>query len=238
MVQDLPDEKTVFSFFREHPILIITFSAFLCSAVGYWSEYSLLKEFGLNIVIFAEIDDFFLAGLKSPKIFLVALPLFIISITYISFRLNRLAQEQIYISREELKISHDIKIAKTEGHQELATDLETKQKEMKEHFRHQISMERRRASLMVIPIVITGVISIFLFLQMELGGNLDRIVNHPSKKAIVSLRTGEVIPKNSDNPLVFITATEKFMFFTQSAKKFIYHCNTNSQYFKCKLLEF
>ncbi|MBW1821586.1 MAG: hypothetical protein JRI92_07440 [Deltaproteobacteria bacterium] len=215
MATEVVDDQTALSFFREHPILILTFSALLCSAVGYWSEYSLLKEFGLNIVVFAEADDFFLAGLKSPKIFMLSFPLFAVGIAYISFRVNRLAREQQYILREELEISREIEMAKIGKEREKAVNLEAKQKEMRNHFKMKLSHERRRVSLWTVPIILGGVVFIFILLQMELNKNLERTITNPEMKATIQLRTRDTLPKTSENPLVFITATEKFMFFYQ-----------------------
>lgn len=209
------EENNILSFFKQHPILVLTFSALLCSAVGYWSEYSLLREFGLNIVVFAEIDDFFLAGLKSPKIFLFAFPMFAIGIAYISIRVNRLSREQLYASREELEIERMIEKAQFDKEKEELAHLKSKQNEMKRYFKEKLSSERRKASLMVVPILLLSVISVFVLLQFELNKNLERIVNNPPTQATIKLRTGDIIPKQSEFPLVFITATEKFMFFYQ-----------------------
>ncbi len=187
----------------------------LCSAVGYWSEYTLLKEFGLNIVVFAEANDFFMAGLKSPKIFIFSFPFFAIALGFISFKINRLAQEQQYITREELEISRRIEMAKLEKHNIEVPNLEAKQREMKAHFKHKLSVERRRLSLFIIPIILVGVTSIFILLQMELNNNLTRTITNPDKRATILLRTGASLPENNKSPLVFITATEKFMFFYQ-----------------------
>ena len=49
---------------KDYYVLSITLSILICSSIGYYSEYNLLSIFGLNILAFAEIDDFFLAGLK------------------------------------------------------------------------------------------------------------------------------------------------------------------------------
>ena len=55
---------------KDYYVLSITLSILICSAIVYYSEYNLLSIFGLNILAFAEIDDFFLAGLKYPNIFI------------------------------------------------------------------------------------------------------------------------------------------------------------------------
>ena len=55
---------------KDYYVLSITLSILICSSIGYYSEYNLLSIFGLNILAFAEIDDFFLAGLKYPNIFI------------------------------------------------------------------------------------------------------------------------------------------------------------------------
>ena len=215
MGSDVGNEQTALSFFREHPILILTFSVLLCSAVGYWSEYSLLKHFGLNIVVFAEADDFFLAGLKSPSIFLFSFPIFATGIAYISFRVNRLAQEQEYMAQEQLTMSRRLETAELEGEVGEIGNLKENQIRMRKHFKRKLSQERRRVSLLTIPLILVGVAFIFGLLQVELNNNLERIITNPEKRATIQLRTGATLPKSSENLLVFITATEKFMFFYQ-----------------------
>lgn len=194
---------------------MLTFSALLCSAVGYWTEYSLLKHFGLNIVVFAEADDFFLAGLKNPKIFLFAFPAFAVGIAYISLRVTNLAREQEYIARSELKVQRDIENATFNDDYETARELEAKQGEMRSYYKERLSSQRRKASLMIFPILLLGVIFVFGSLHFELENHLDRVVNSPDSMATIELRTGQKIPRQDESPIVFITATEKFMFFYQ-----------------------
>ncbi|WP_335993192.1 hypothetical protein [Pseudoalteromonas sp. CH_XMU1449-3] len=215
MATQIIEENNILTFFKEHPILVLTFSALLCSAVGYWTEYSLLREFGLNIVVFAEADDFFLAGLKNPKVFLFAFPAFAVGIAYISIRVTNLAKEQEYIAREELEIQREIERANFDGEKDHALRLQEKQKEMKQYYKAKLTQQRRRASLMILPMIILGVVLIFATLHFEMESHLDRVVNSPEHMSTIELRTGQRLPKDNGAPIVFITATEKFMFFYQ-----------------------
>lgn len=141
--------------------------------------------------------------------------MFAIGIAYISIRVNRLSREQLYASREELEIERMIEKAQFDKEKKELAHLKSKQNEMKRYFKEKLSSERRKASLMVVTILLLSVTSVFVLLQFELNKNLERIVNNPPTQATIKLRTGDIIPKQSDSPLVFITATEKFMFFYQ-----------------------
>jgi hypothetical protein len=209
------EENSILQFFKSHPVLVLTFSAILCSAVGYWSEYSLLKQFGLNVVVFAEADDFFLAGLKTPRIFLFAFPMFAVGFAYISLRLNRLSREQIHAQTEEFELERMIERASIDGDEHRKQDFKLKQENAKKYFKEKLSSERRKASLMIIPILVISIVSIFGLLHFELEAHIQRIVKNPETMSIIQLRTGNTIPKENENPIVFITATDKFMFFYQ-----------------------
>lgn len=169
----------------------------------------------MNIVVFAEADDFFLAGLRNPKIFLFTFPAFAFGIAFIFIRINRLAKEQQYIYREEREIQREIEKTRFDGDKERLEQLESKQKEMKQYYKERLSFQMRRASLMIFPILLLGIVSIFTALHFELKGHLNRVVNKPEMMATIKLRTGDSLPVSNENPIVFITATEKFMFFYQ-----------------------
>ncbi|KJG20733.1 hypothetical protein UB37_13490 [Photobacterium iliopiscarium] len=59
------------SYLKKHPLLVVTFSALSCAFIGFWLEYTLLANFGLNIGTFASIDYFLLAGVSSPKVLFI-----------------------------------------------------------------------------------------------------------------------------------------------------------------------
>ncbi|WP_163830711.1 hypothetical protein [Spartinivicinus ruber] len=76
-------------FAREHPFqlgaLAVSSSVFLCSCIGFFREYLLLKRFGINVATFAEVNDFLVAGLKDPTV-LAVFPVMGIAIIYLSFK--------------------------------------------------------------------------------------------------------------------------------------------------------
>lgn len=77
--------KEIISFIKEYYAIYIGISILFCSAVGYLTEYRLLNRFNLNIINFAEINDFLLASLKIPEILIVAIifPAFLILLIHI-----------------------------------------------------------------------------------------------------------------------------------------------------------
>lgn len=55
---------------KEHFAIYLSLVIFFSSAVGYFYEYLLLNKFGINIIAFAEIQDFLLSSLKAPILFI------------------------------------------------------------------------------------------------------------------------------------------------------------------------
>jgi hypothetical protein len=162
---------------KEHYILIFSFSALVCSAIGFWSEHTLLKEFNLNIVLFAEIDDFFLAGLKRPIIFIAAFAGFVAGTTCILL-LAAKNDEKEDISDEKISL--------------------------------------RRAIIWIGGFIIT---SMLIIAHIEIQESVKKIRENPVIMATVQLRSKLAIPNQSNAPLVFITATNKFIFFYQRHTK-------------------
>ena len=77
------------SVIREHPFqsgaLIASSTVFICSCIGFFREYLILKEFNINVVTYAELNDFLVAGLKDPyvlAIFPLVIGLFIFTYFY------------------------------------------------------------------------------------------------------------------------------------------------------------
>jgi hypothetical protein len=65
MSQESNNSTGLIDFFKAHPILVGSLLVVLCSGVGYWSEYKLMQNFGINIVVFAEADDFLLVSCQA-----------------------------------------------------------------------------------------------------------------------------------------------------------------------------
>ena len=80
MSQSESVKSPLIEFIKEHPFqcgaVSASLSVFLCSCIGFFREYLVLKEFGINVVSFAELNDFLVAGLKDPYV-LGIFPLFI-----------------------------------------------------------------------------------------------------------------------------------------------------------------
>lgn len=61
----------IFDYFKNHPLLVVTISTLSCAIIGFWLEFTLLQNFGLNIGMFASIDYFLLAGVTSPQVLVI-----------------------------------------------------------------------------------------------------------------------------------------------------------------------
>ena len=75
------NNSSLIKFIKEHPFqcgaVSASMSVFNCSCIGFFREYLVLKEFGINVVSYAELNDFLVAGLKDPYV-LAIFPLFIV----------------------------------------------------------------------------------------------------------------------------------------------------------------
>lgn len=54
-------------FFREHPTMLLTFCYFVITVLGVLYSYYFYKEFGINILKFADLSDFLLASILEPQ---------------------------------------------------------------------------------------------------------------------------------------------------------------------------
>jgi hypothetical protein len=66
---------TLLDYFADHPLVVISIAGLLCSGLGYFCEFVLLAEFGINAIPFADTGDFLLAGLKRPWLFALTFPI-------------------------------------------------------------------------------------------------------------------------------------------------------------------
>ena len=82
----------IVEFFKTHPFqsgaLIASSTIFLCSFIGFLREYLILKEFGINVVTYAELNDFLVAGLKDPYV-LAILPVIAVFSIYVFITLRK-----------------------------------------------------------------------------------------------------------------------------------------------------
>jgi hypothetical protein len=65
--------------FREHPTMLLTFCYFIITIIGVLYSYFFYKEFGINIIKFADLSDFLLASILEPKSVVIFISLIVIS---------------------------------------------------------------------------------------------------------------------------------------------------------------
>ncbi|WP_194866762.1 SH3 domain-containing protein [Pseudoalteromonas sp. PPB1] len=197
----------IVSFFREHPVLIVSLSILLCSCVGYWSEYRLMQSFGINIVVFAEADDFLLAAFKNPSIFAFSFPVFAMGIMIVWYQLRKLSIINTRLRYEELDIRKEF-----EGRIS-ASELEQRVVSGKASFLARHHYNRGLIGAALAAVIVSGILAMFLLVHIETDKQLERIRSNPSHYSVLELRTNRVLlPEESEN-LVLITATEKYVFF-------------------------
>lgn len=262
----------LFSYIKEYFAIYMTFSILVCAAIGYYGEYTLLKEFGLNIIVFAEIDDFFLASLKNPLIFIlniffpfiVAVSMYLISHAAkysipIEEQLDDLKKfeplkkqrktveiEMNWIEKEisaEIQalnnlsfankyleiIAHPIYYFKLRRNIKLLKINRENWISSEDNFREidQAYVFLKKAKLfykIAIPAIgiLLGIyISIInIILEINLKETFERVVNNPDTMVTINLRNNKTIPDSlcMNQPVIFITATSKFMFFYQHGR--------------------
>ncbi len=57
----------------EHPALLVSAIYFVASLIGLVYSWALLRGFGINVFLYAEISDFLLASLKEPFTWILAI---------------------------------------------------------------------------------------------------------------------------------------------------------------------
>ena len=88
------EEKQIalFQFLKDHPFqsgaLAASSTIFLCSCIGFFREYLILKNFGINVVSYAELNDFLVAGLKDPFV-LAIFPVILVFFLYAYYVVQR-----------------------------------------------------------------------------------------------------------------------------------------------------
>lgn len=66
-------------FFKEHPTMLLTFCYLIITIIGVLYSYFFYKEFGINIIKFADLSDFLLASILEPKSVLIFISLIIVT---------------------------------------------------------------------------------------------------------------------------------------------------------------
>ncbi|MFT5521024.1 MAG: hypothetical protein ACI9IA_001624 [Enterobacterales bacterium] len=70
-------------FFREHPTMLLTFCYFVITVLGVLYSYYYYKEFGINIIKFADLSDFLLASVLEPQTLILFLGVIMLTIVNI-----------------------------------------------------------------------------------------------------------------------------------------------------------
>lgn len=207
------------SYFLEHPVFVLSLATLMCSAVGYWGEYLLLSTFGINVVFYAEINDFLLAAFRNPWAFLFGVPLFALVITWWSDFFDFYPSWRESIKEDETEVSRELKQAKSENDTLNTALLKREKAELAVEWKdfrayRRTDLKQCVAMTLVATTVVVG------WLYVDLMERVEHIFKSPTTRAVIVLKTGEMLP-NGDNPspLVFITATGKFMFFHQNGEE-------------------
>ncbi|MGI9236503.1 MAG: hypothetical protein ACR2QZ_03860 [Woeseiaceae bacterium] len=57
--------------FREHPALLVSSIYVAASAIGIFYSWAYLRQFGINVLNYAQISDFLIASLREPFTWLI-----------------------------------------------------------------------------------------------------------------------------------------------------------------------
>jgi len=227
------DNNGLLTFLQSHPIMIFTLSALILSGLGYWSEYSLMQKFGLNIVVFAALDDFLLAGFKYPVIsgtlFIPTILAVIISTWWVSLSQISIEALEWEFSHKKNNLEAEIKVLKSP---DLAVIIGSRQAEKKiSQLESEIksldtSKERKNIKQVKTTSMLLAIFSLFiatiiaLYTVNKTSEKLfKKITESPTQQVSIELRTKNIIPESGSKPLIFITATENYLFFHQFGTK-------------------
>ena len=200
----------IIAFFKEHPVLIVSLSMILCTGVGYWSEYELMQAFGINIVAFAEADDFLLAAFKNPIIFLIIFPVFTVGIAITLFHTRNL-----YRINTEMQIMEVETRATFEQHSYPSSEVDRIVEDKKRKFKveHRYNQERFQLGFFFLMLVLALITSLFSAAHFETKSLIEKIKNKPEYYTSVELRTNRSLLPIGCKDLALITATERYVFF-------------------------
>jgi len=68
--------------FKEHPTMLLTICYFSITIIGVLYSYFFYKEFGINIIKFADLSDFLLASILEPKSLLIFISMIVVTILF------------------------------------------------------------------------------------------------------------------------------------------------------------
>ncbi|MEZ9765927.1 hypothetical protein AB4278_24005 [Vibrio splendidus] len=227
MKKETTNDSEFLDLLKSHPILVFTCTALLFSGLGYWTEYTLFKSFGVNIVVFASLDDFFLAGLKYPDMLiqLFAPILFLIVGSYVLLKRKRqrLSEKELETNKEIERIESKLKQQQNHdlfGDEPSAiTKHHTSKKEALE-----LELKNLRTSILKERSILVGTIGLMFFLGTCVAfflvtslsnKQIVQIKKTPEYYSKVFLRDGSKLPAHEEEKLVFISATDKFVFFSK-----------------------
>ena len=80
------------SLLREHPALILTALYVASSVIGMFYSWSFLRQFGINVFLFAQLSDFLIASLREP--FTWALAILAIALVLFDNSLSRRVEQR------------------------------------------------------------------------------------------------------------------------------------------------
>lgn len=178
-------KNSLWEFFLNHSLLVLTGFGLLASTIGYASQYALLNQFGINFVNYAELDDFLLAAWKVP-----AASIYIIVMCLMAGWLYRII----------------VAFKKTDGSFTKFTPEEARQNKSK--------LGRYGLFCLGISGAVFIIFLASSIFKITINSQL-RAIQNQTISATVHLRSGDRIPDKLDTSLSLISATSKFMFFYQ-----------------------
>jgi hypothetical protein len=106
-------------FFRDHPAILVTLLYAQMSAVGVIYLWSLFRQFGVNVMDFAEANDFLLAAFKEPFSFFAGLVLVIWELLFALVGYALAVRTRSDIARQFFDQIHLVKEARDEEMQKV-----------------------------------------------------------------------------------------------------------------------
>lgn len=194
-------------FLREHPFIVISISIFLCTCVGYWSEYLLMQNFGIDIAVYAEVDDFLLAAFRHPLIFALAFPFFAVGIGLIVRQINTLYRIRTGIEKKENEVrSEQAKLDKSKE------EVEQQVRQARSKYMQDYGYKQTALGFFFFFCFLAGTLAPFYAASNVIDEQVEKIRCGKGKYTLVELRSSRFLLPAENQNLRFITATEKFLF--------------------------
>lgn len=214
MARVLKDPPKPFGLLREHPILAVSVSGLICSATGYYIEYRLLREFGLDLMHYGGVQDLLLGGLKRPLVFL-AFPGLFLGVPYCLHLLSliRLLRDEVGDYTAKIRARSDELSAEERGRDIHINSMMAQLASLKR------TLVRLRAmgiaALVGWALLAPGLLLVLA--ESELHREIDAIRSGEKSQVVLHLERGEVWPKGDDACAVVITTTEDYMFLLEDS---------------------